>query len=163
MTASQDHLVQQIADQLVAQAASLSVAESCTGGGVAQALTAVAGSSAWFGYGFVTYANSAKIALLGVDEATLTQFGAVSEQVAVQMAEGARARASSTWALATTGIAGPSGGSAEKPVGTVWFAWAGPRGTHSRRCVFAGDRASIREQAVVVALTELTKLIKFTV
>ncbi|BFM11160.1 nicotinamide-nucleotide amidase [Simiduia litorea] len=163
MTVSHDPLVQQIADKLIAQSASLSVAESCTGGGVAQALTAVAGASAWFGYGFVTYANSAKIELLGVDEATLAAYGAVSHQVAEQMAEGARINASSTWALATTGIAGPDGGSAEKPVGMVWFAWAGPQGIRSQHRVFSGDRASVREQAVAFALIELRKLLNFTV
>lgn len=163
MTVSQDVLVQQLAELLTAQSASVSVAESCTGGGLAQALTAIPGSSAWFGYGFVTYANSAKRDMLGVNESTLNQFGAVSQQVVEQMAEGAKAKASSTWAIATTGIAGPDGGSKDKPVGTVWFAWAGPTGTRSEMQQFKGTRASVREQAVTFALVKLKESINFTV
>lgn len=142
----------------------LSTAESCTGGGVAAALTAVAGSSDWFGYGWVTYANSAKIRQLQVDQVALDEQGAVSARVAQQMAQGARLQSGSDWALATTGIAGPGGGSETKPVGTVWFAWAGPEGylcAESQH--FSGDRQAIREAAVLYALTRLVDQIKNTV
>ncbi|SIQ49835.1 MULTISPECIES: CinA family protein [Acidiphilium] len=127
-------------------------AESCTGGMIAAALTDVAGSSAMFGFGFVTYANEAKVALLGVDAAVLAAEGAVSEAVARAMAAGARARSGADVAVAVTGIAGPDGGSAAKPVGTVWCAVAGRDGVVAERRVFAGDRAAVRAATVAWAL-----------
>jgi nicotinamide-nucleotide amidase len=128
-------------------------AESCTGGMVAAAITDVAGSSAWFDRGFVTYANDAKCELLGVPAATIARHGAVSEATARAMAEGALARSRALIAVAVTGIAGPGGGSPEKPIGTVCFAWAvrdAPTQAATRR--FDGDRAAVRRAAAVEAL-----------
>lgn len=140
----------------------LSTAESCTGGGVAQALTAVAGSSAWFEYGWVTYANVAKISQLGVNPADLTAHGAVSKSVAEQMALGAARVAGSRWAVATTGVAGPGGGSAGKPVGTVWIGWCNGGVAVAECFLFEGDRAQVRTQAVNVALAGLYQRLKKT-
>jgi nicotinamide-nucleotide amidase len=131
-------------------------AESCTGGLVAAAMTAIGGSSGWFDRGFVTYSNEAKVELLGVDQATLTRHGAVSEPVARAMAEGAVRRSRAGIAVAVTGIAGPTGGSLEKPVGMVCFGWAvrgGPTtvATH----VFPGDREAVRAVSVDAALRGL--------
>lgn len=131
----------------------IATAESCTGGGIAAAITAVAGSSTWFEAGFVTYANRIKVQVLSVDEAVLTAEGAVSQAVAEQMALGALAAAGADLAVAVTGIAGPDGGSPDKPVGTVWFAWAlAAGGCYSHCYVFEGDRAAVRYQTVVRAL-----------
>lgn len=137
----------------------LASAESCTGGGIAAAVTEVAGSSSWFEYGFVTYANSAKIALLSVDPATLAAEGAVSEAVVRQMVEGALSVSGADLAVSVSGIAGPGGGSHDKPVGTVWLAWGSLKGGLEAHCYyFTGDRAQIRRQAVVVALRELVRV-----
>ena len=149
-------LLSQIAAQLLAHKQTLATAESCTGGWVSQCLTAIAGSSAWFERGFVTYSNAAKQEMLGVAEATLAAHGAVSQPVAVAMAEGALRHSRADWAVAVTGIAGPAGGSAEKPVGTVCFAWAvrdGATTTETRH--FAGDREAVRAQSVACALAGL--------
>jgi len=137
----------------------VATAESCTGGWVAAAITSVAGSSEWFDRGFVTYSNAAKQELLGVPEATLTAHGAVSEAVAAAMVAGALARSRADVAVAVTGVAGPGGGSAGKPVGTVCLGW-GRRGAPvaTERCRFDGDRAGIRRQAVVHALARLGEL-----
>lgn len=130
-------------------------AESCTGGLVAGAITAVPGSSDWFECGFVTYSNAAKIRQLAVPQATLERFGAVSDETALAMAQGARVAGGVQWALAVTGIAGPAGGSPDKPVGTVCFAWAGPAGAEASRTLLLGDRAAIRRESVRVALQGL--------
>ncbi|MBU6397910.1 MAG: nicotinamide-nucleotide amidohydrolase family protein [Rhodospirillales bacterium] len=130
----------------------LATAESCTGGLVAGAITAVSGSSAVFTHGFVTYANAAKTQMLGVSEAMLAAHGAVSAPVAQAMAEGARNRAHTNAAVSVTGIAGPDGGSAEKPVGTVWFGLATAAGSVSEHRLFIGNRDEIRAQAVAFAL-----------
>lgn len=138
---------------LLANGQWLATAESCTGGWVAQCLTAVAGSSAWFERGFITYANAAKQEMLGVGAETLAAHGAVSEAVAAAMAAGALRHSHADWALSITGVAGPSGGSPEKPVGTVCFGWAGPDGRlESETRHFAGDRAQVRTQSVRHAL-----------
>ncbi|CAG0940637.1 nicotinamide-nucleotide amidase [Gammaproteobacteria bacterium] len=146
-------LVQRIAAALAAKSARLAVAESCTGGWIAKALTDQPGSSAWFGYGFVTYSDEAKQALLGVSAETLAVRGAVSTDVAEQMATGARLASAAEIAVAVTGIAGPGGGTADKPVGTVCFAWAGP-GVQliSQVQRFSGDRDAVRRQGVIAAL-----------
>ncbi|MDD5295787.1 MAG: nicotinamide-nucleotide amidohydrolase family protein [Rhodocyclaceae bacterium] len=139
----------------------LATAESCTGGWAAQEVTAIAGSSAWFERGFVTYANAAKIDMLGVSPETLASFGAVSLETAGEMASGALAHSRADVALAITGIAGPSGGSPDKPVGTVCFAWcrrdAAPIAL--KEC-FQGDRGAVRRQAVVRALSGLLDLLE---
>ena len=130
----------------------LVTAESCTGGWAAQAITSVAGSSDWFERGFVTYSNDSKRELLGVAQATLSKCGAVSEETAREMALGALARGKGTLALAITGVAGPAGGSKEKPVGTVCFAWALGDAVRNETRRFNGDRESVRRQSVVRAL-----------
>lgn len=136
----------------------IATAESCTGGLVAAALTDIAGASDVFGFGFVTYANRAKIDMLDVSPDMIEDRGAVSEQVAVAMADGARRRADADLAIAVTGIAGPDGGSAEKPVGTVWFALARRDATTiAERHVFSGNRAGVREATVDHALDMLLK------
>lgn len=138
----------------------VATAESCTGGGVAEAITRIAGSSAWFDRAFVTYTDEAKTELLGVPAALIAAHGAVSEPVAVAMAEGALARSAARVAVAVTGIAGPDGGSAAKPVGTVWLAWAA-RGeqTQARRFLFRGGRAHVRAQSIAIALRGLAELV----
>ncbi len=139
----------------------ISVAESCTGGGLAAAITEVAGSSGWFECGFVTYSNAAKTRLLGVPESVFERFGAVSRACVLAMSAGVLANSSSHYSVAISGIAGPGGGSAEKPVGTVWIAWrfradSSTPGEGSdawaTRFQFDGDRAAVRQQAVVAAL-----------
>ncbi|MGM8227300.1 CinA family protein [Cellvibrio sp. ARAG 10.3] len=135
-------------------------AESCTGGGVAAAITAIPGSSAWFEYGLVTYADAAKQHLLGVDGRTLVKEGAVSESVVRQMAAGALSLSGADIAVAVSGIAGPSGGSAAKPVGTVWFAWEIAKGPYSVQCHhLEGERNKVQQQAVVIALEGLLVLL----
>ena len=133
----------------------VATAESCTGGLVAAAITAVAGSSDWFDRGFVTYSNAAKVDLLAVPSATLARFGAVSTETALAMAEGALRGGGAQWAVAVTGVAGPSGGTATKPVGTVCFAWAGPGVTETLRTQLQGDRAGVRSESVHIALKGL--------
>ena len=137
----------------------VATAESCTGGGVAEAVTRTAGSSAWFDRGFIAYANAAKVDLLGVRQETLGTHGAVSEAVAREMALGALHQSDADLAVAVTGVAGPGGGTATKPVGLVWFAWASLGGTvESRFEIFGGDRAAVRDQAGREALKGLLDL-----
>lgn len=135
-------------------------AESCTGGGVACAITDIAGSSEWFDCGFVAYSNAAKSGMLDVSDALIAQLGAVSEEVAAAMAEGALRNSNGDVAIATTGIAGPTGAVPGKPVGTVCFAWATKRHTHTERLVFQGDRQAVREQTVAHALQGLLRLLR---
>lgn len=134
-------------------------AESCTGGGIAAAITDVAGSSAWFEYGFVTYSNAAKQRLLGVAGSTLAAHGAVSEAVVREMAAGALEQAGADLAVSVSGVAGPDGGSEEKPVGTVWFAWAMADRIVARRHCFEGDREAVRRHSVAVALDGLIETV----
>jgi nicotinamide-nucleotide amidase len=151
-----EQLAARLGTLLVERGEWLAVAESCTGGWVAQSVTAVAGSSGWFDRGFVTYSNAAKVEMLGVPETTLARHGAVSEATARAMAQGVLAHSRADWSVAITGIAGPSGGSPEKPVGTVSFAWAGREaGCAAQTRQFSGDRATVREQAVRHALNGL--------
>ena len=146
---------------LLARNESLTLAESCTGGGVACAVTEIGRRSAWFERGFVTYSNAAKSELLGVPEITIERHGAVSEATARAMAEGALAHSPAHWAVAITGIAGPAGGSADKPVGTVCFAWAGrDLGCQAQTRCFCGDRSAIRAQSVAYALRGLIHLLQ---
>ena len=148
-----------VGTRLRAESLMLATAESCTGGWVAQAVTAIAGSSQWFERGFVTYSNAAKTDMLGVDAQCITEHGAVSEPVARAMALGAVRHSGAPVAVAVTGIAGPSGGSADKPVGTVWFGWAVGASVHTQLQVFAGDRAAVRAAAVRHALRGLVELL----
>jgi nicotinamide-nucleotide amidase len=147
-----DDLARDLGRRLQAAKAVLVTAESCTGGWAAQVVTSVAGSSAWFDRGFVTYSNAAKQELLGVRAETLRQHGAVSEETAREMALGALARSQGTVALSVTGVAGPGGGTRDKPVGTVCFAWALGKQVRSETRLFSGDRESVRKQSVVRAL-----------
>jgi len=149
-------LIREVVHALKRQGLMLATAESCTGGWVAQVVTSVAGSSEWFERGFVAYTNLAKREMLGVSTTTLSRYGAVSEQCARAMAEGALTHSHAQVALAITGIAGPSGGTPEKPVGMVCFAWAGKkRDTNSAKHLFTGDRESVRRQSVAMALQGL--------
>ena len=148
-------LAQALGRVALARGIRIAAAESCTGGLVAGAITAVAGSSDWFECGYVTYSNAAKSRDLGVSTATLEKFGAVSEPAASEMAAGARRTSGADWTVAVTGIAGPAGGSPEKPVGTVCFAWSGPRRTDSLHQRLSGDRAAIRRESVGIALQGL--------
>ncbi len=149
-------LVDALARELKARGLMMATAESCTGGLIAGACTEVSGSSEWFERGFVTYSNAAKSELLGVPAALIGQHGAVSEPVARAMAAGAVAHASpAKLAVAVTGVAGPTGGSAEKPVGTVWFGWATPAGVFTEHRRFDGDRSAVRQATVRHALAGL--------
>jgi nicotinamide-nucleotide amidase len=149
-------LAAQVGEMLKSRGFMLATAESCTGGGVAQAITDIPGSSEWFERGFVTYANQAKIEMLGVEPQTLRLHGAVSELTVREMAEGALLHSHADISLAVSGIAGPGGGTRDKPVGTVWFAWALHGGlADARKHLLAGDRAEIRAQSVRIALQGL--------
>lgn len=156
-----DSLLQSVAQGLRAQGQQLCCAESCTGGLIAAACTALAGSSDWFDRGFVTYSNASKTDLLGVPGHLIETRGAVSEPVARAMAEGALLRSAAHWSLAVTGIAGPAGGSAEKPVGTVWLAWGyrpslgGPVKVHAECHLWPGDRQAVRSATLQCALGRL--------
>ncbi|MDD3883484.1 MAG: nicotinamide-nucleotide amidase [Gallionella sp.] len=153
-------LAARVGAALQAHGLMLVTAESCTGGGVAQALTDIAGSSVWFERGFVTYSNLSKQQMLGVSQETLDRHGAVSEAVVREMAAGALRFSAAQLAVAVSGIAGPGGGSAEKPVGTVWLAWQLQDSRVITRCLqFAGDRAAVRKQAVEVALEGVFQLL----
>lgn len=152
-------LVERLAAQLRAKGWMMATAESCTGGLIAGACTDLAGSSDWFERGFVSYSNAAKTELLGVDAALIAQHGAVSEPVARAMAQGAVAQAHAQVAVAVTGVAGPGGGSVDKPVGLVWFGWAVPGGVHTEVQRFDGDRAAVRAATVRHALARLLTLL----
>ena len=151
---------EQVAAALRAHGEMLATAESCTGGWIAKACTDLAGSSEWFESAAVTYSNRAKQALLGVTSATLEKYGAVSRECALEMVAGVLARFEANVAVAVTGIAGPGGGTQEKPIGTVWVAWQ--RRGHEARVEafhFGGDRDGVRRQAVAVALKGVRKIL----
>ena len=150
-----DLLAARIGDELQEQRSALATVESCTGGWIAQILTDIPGSSRWFERGFITYSNEAKMDMVGVREGTLAQFGAVSEQTVREMALGGLEYSWADCALAVTGIAGPSGGTPLKPVGTVWVAWAEEGGVDTHCFNFEGDRRQVREQTVAVVLLGL--------
>ena len=151
-----EELAQRVGARLLAEGAMLATAESCTGGWVAQTVTSISGSSAWFDRGFVTYSNHAKFDMLGVPSLVLEKHGAVSEAVARAMAQGAIEHSGAQWALSITGVAGPTGGTPDKPVGMVCFAWARTGGgCIARTHYFKGDREAVRYQAVVFALEGL--------
>ena len=155
-------LVQELADRLLKQRHKVCTAESCTGGLIAKTFTDLAGSSDWLDRGFVTYSNEAKSEMLDVPVSLIEDYGAVSEAVVRAMAEGAIHQGGADVAVSVSGIAGPDGGTDDKPVGTVWFAWAllddnGLR-SHSSVHLFSGDREAIRRQSVIVALEGLLDL-----
>lgn len=152
-------LVETLAEALNARKAMIAIAESCTGGWVGQEITAVPGSSHWFERGFIVYTNAAKREMLDVSTNLLARYGAVSEQVARAMAEGALAHSRAQYSLAITGIAGPGGGSDAKPVGTVCFAWAGENKSATARHHFSGDRQAVRRQAVEAALEGMIEFV----
>ncbi len=154
------HLCGLAADLLLKKRWCLATAESCTGGLIAAACTSLAGSSLWFERGFVSYSNAAKTEVLGVDATLIARDGAVSESVVRAMAHGAVQHAQAQVAVAVTGVAGPGGGSADKPVGTVWFGWATPAGVVSEVQHFAGDRAQVRAATVAHALQRLVGLLQ---
>ena len=151
-------LTARVAELALASGLKLSTAESCTGGWIAKCLTDIAGSSAWFDRGLVTYSNEAKQQLLGVPADLLQTEGAVSEAVADAMARGCRELCDADLAVAVTGIAGPGGGSSDKPVGTVWFAWATRSHCRTELRQFPGDREAVRRQTVATALNGLIEL-----
>ncbi|MCW9031339.1 MAG: nicotinamide-nucleotide amidase [Gammaproteobacteria bacterium] len=163
-TKSLTTVVEQLAELFTQTKQQLTVAESCTGGWVAKVLTDLAGSSVWFERGFVTYSNRSKHEMLGVAESTLKTYGAVSQETVEEMALGALQNSHANFSVSISGIAGPGGGSADKPVGLVWFAWAhkteiDEQVIASEQKNFNGDRDAIRQQAVVYALSELLNLI----
>ncbi|AQR64309.1 damage-inducible protein CinA [Aquaspirillum sp. LM1] len=155
MTPTARHLAAQLGDALRQRQQQVATAESCTGGLIAGTLTAIPGSSDWFGFGWVSYANDAKQQMLGVSANTLARHGAVSADTVGEMAAGARLHSHADWAIAVSGIAGPGGGSRDKPVGLVWFGLAGPHGVDTFSQVFAGGRDQVREQTVETALQHL--------
>ena len=148
-----------LADLLLKKGLFLATAESCTGGLISAACTDLAGSSAWFERGFVTYSNDAKTGLLGVDALLIKKHGAVSEEVARAMVQGAIAHSKAQVAVAVTGVAGPTGGSRDKPVGTVWFGWSVGGEVSSQCMLFAGDRAAVRAATVSHAIKRLLELL----
>lgn len=154
---SRQSLCRLVADLMLKKQFFLATAESCTGGLIAAACTDLAGSSQWFDRGFVTYSNAAKTDMLGVDAALISQFGAVSEPVAAAMAQGAVSHSVAQVSVAVTGVAGPAGGTAEKPVGTVWIGWCMNGKTTTELCHFDGDRAIVRALTVQQALQGLVE------
>ncbi|RXZ42628.1 CinA family protein [Crenobacter cavernae] len=156
-----EDLARRLGQLLAARGQWVTAAESCTGGRIAGAITDIAGSSGWFGYGFVSYGNEAKQKLLGVSAETLAEHGAVSSATVREMADGALRESGADWAVAVSGVAGPGGGSTEKPVGLVWFGLAG-QGVETRAFSerFAGDRAAVRAATVDAALSALIAAIE---
>ncbi|CAA0333624.1 MULTISPECIES: CinA family protein [Alteromonas] len=151
--------VQVLGDALREKGWTVSSAESCTGGGVAFAFTSVAGSSDWFNQSWVTYSNDAKQSILGVTEQTLKEYGAVSKQTVKEMAEGVRRNSGAQLVVTVSGIAGPGGGSEEKPVGTVWFGFLCGEHEAQIKQVFSGNRDEVRQHAISFAITQLIKML----
>ncbi|PJE80278.1 Nicotinamide-nucleotide amidohydrolase PncC [invertebrate metagenome] len=147
-----ENRVSELGSLLLSRQWTMATAESCTGGGISQSLTSVTGSSRWFEGGVVSYSNRVKQKLLDVPADILSRYGAVSEPVALAMAKGARKRLGVDLSVSVTGIAGPDGGSKEKPVGTVWLAWYSPKGAVAKHFVFEGERDDIRLQSVEMAI-----------
>ena len=163
MTPHIETLCESLAQVMLAHKLCMATAESCTGGLIAASCTQLSGSSVWFERGFVTYSNAAKTQMLGVSEALIETHGAVSEEVAKSMAVGALMHSKANCSVAVTGIAGPTGGSAAKPVGTVWLAWAWRDSLQAMPCeamhrVFQGSRSEVREASAELALSHLSKL-----
>jgi len=156
-----ESLVEKLAEQLLARGWTMATAESCTGGWIAKCCTDLAGSSQWFECGYVTYSNRAKQEMLGIESRVLEMHRAVSEETAIQMAQGAYEKAAVNAALSVTGVAGPAGGTDAKPVGAVWFAWSVEgRTVESELMQFQGDRDAVRRQTVAHALSGLLSLLQ---
>lgn len=155
-----DDLCFQLGEKLRATGARVTTAESCTGGAIAASLTRISGASQWFDYGFVTYSNEAKTHMLGVPETLIEKHGAVSEEVVEAMVAQAAARAGAEFGVAVSGIAGPGGGTPDKPVGTVWLAWFTPHEIKSQKMVFEGDRNKIRMDTVHHGLVVLLECVE---
>ena len=151
--------VQVLGDALREKGWTVSSAESCTGGGIAFAFTSVAGSSDWFNQSWVTYSNDAKQSILGVTEQTLDEYGAVSKQTVKEMADGVRGNSGAQLVVTVSGIAGPGGGSEEKPVGTVWFGFLCGEASEQIKQVFSGNRDEVRQHAIAFAITHLIKML----
>lgn len=154
-------LAQRLGETLLAKGLTITTAESCTGGGIACSITDIVGSSAWFERGFVTYSNAAKSEMLGVDTGVIEREGAVSEAVVIAMAKGACAQNADNIGVAVSGVAGPGGGSPDKPVGTVWLAcyFADEDKVHTRLLQLSGDRQAVRQQTIVAALEDSLSLL----
>ena len=162
MTVADGELVRlatELGTALVARRWHVACAESCTGGWIAKALTDIPGSSAWFGWGLVAYDDQAKVKALDVEQDLLVEYGAVSEPVVRALAEGVKRISGAEVSVAVSGVAGPAGGTDDKPVGTVWFAWSGPAGTQAHIHRFSGDREAIRHDSVAHALQGLLALL----
>ena len=155
-------LARSLGEALLSRGVRVACAESCTGGWISKVLTDIPGSSVWFEWGLVTYSNEAKKEALGVSEMILSEQGAVSEPVVIGMAQGVQQMAAVEFSVAVSGIAGPDGGTDEKPVGTVWFAYGSPSSIQTDCCHFDGDRESVRRQSVAHALMSLLKIVKQT-
>ena len=153
-------LAHSLSDALLNSGARVTCVESCTGGWVSKVLTDVPGSSAWFGWGFVTYSSAAKQGALNLSEDILSKHGAVSESAVVSMAKKALDKAGAEFSVAVSGIAGPDGGTEDKPVGTVWFAWIGPQTIRAECCHFDGNRESVRRKSVARALEGLLVIVE---
>ena len=153
-----EQLAAQLGQHLLLAKAQVSTAESCTGGGIAEVITRIPGSSAWFEAGYVTYSNRQKTLQLGVPAELFERVGAVSQEVVEAMVRGAQHHSGAGFAVAVSGVAGPDGGSLDKPVGTVWLAWGDGEQLYSQRCQFAGDRQAVRRQTVETALRGLIRL-----
>lgn len=154
-----DQLTHLLGQKLLAKNWTITCAESCTGGGIGYAITAISGSSTWFKQGIISYSNDAKQQLLGVSAQTLASFGAVSEQTVIEMAQGAARLAQAQVAIAVSGIAGPDGGTEQKPVGTVWFGFFVDGTTTAVQQLFSGDRQQVRLKSVEFALSKVLKMV----
>ncbi|MGK0306476.1 MAG: nicotinamide-nucleotide amidase [Gammaproteobacteria bacterium] len=160
MTEDITQLAQRLGNTLSTKGWQISCAESCTGGGIGYAITSISGSSAWFKKGFITYSNDAKQELLGVSEDTLIQYGAVSAQTVEEMAEGAAKNANAEVAIAVSGVAGPDGGTPDKPVGTVWFGFYINGQSISQKLLITGNRQDVRIKAIEFALSNTLMLLQ---
>ena len=160
MSTDTQQLVKNLAEELSRRGEKLATAESCTGGLIAKTLTDLAGSSVWFDRGFVTYSNEAKTEMISVPASIIEQYGAVSEPVANAMVTGALKHSAADYAIAVTGVAGPGGGSAEKPVGTVWIGVGSKHQQIARKYVFPGDRDAVRQATLETALVDLKAMLE---
>ena len=160
MNQDANQLVTRLADLACQKGVRICTAESCTGGLIAKTLTDLAGSSDWFECGFVTYSNRSKTGMIGVPESVIDEYGAVSEAVATAMANGALSNGEAQIAIAVTGVAGPGGGSADKPVGTVWIAVASEKQAIAKKHLFAGDREAIRNATMLSAIEMLLQVLE---